>query len=166
MEPEEMEDLRSISLRQTSASQLALLQRARPLDEAQIVQVGDLFANMITGYPHQALEMAADVYQMAFEDLARLYGMQQLETALRSFLTLQKFFPHPSEVREVLDEMAKKEQARVQAALPKLGCEVCQDQVGNLIGFVLVEKPGYGRVVEPCQCRIRRELAKKKLGAA
>jgi hypothetical protein len=61
--------------------------------------------------------------------------------------------------------MAKKEQARVQAQLPKLGCEVCIDQVGDLIGFVLVEKPGYGRAVEKCQCRIRRELAKRAMEA-
>lgn len=159
-ESEDLEDLRAISLRQTSVSQLALLQRARPLDEAQIVQVGELMANMMAGYPHQALKMAAEVYQMAFEDLAKLYGIQQLETALRSFLTLQKFFPHPSEIREVLEEMAKKDHAKMLAGLPKLGCDACNDQ--NTPGLLFVKQPDGKQFFKHCDCWIRRNLAKKK----
>lgn len=163
-EPGELEDLRAISLRQTSESRLASLQRARPLDEAQIVQVGELMANMMAGYPHQALEMAAEVYQLAFEDLARIYGIRSLEMALRSFLTLQKFFPHPSEVREVLDEMAKKAKQVANAALPPIGCSACLDGDG-MAGFVYTHRPGQPREVKPCECRLARARAKKALEA-
>jgi hypothetical protein len=58
-----------------------------------------------------------------------------------------------------------KEKAKVQAQLPALGCDLCRDQNVDLIGFVLVEKPGYGRVVDKCQCRIRREQAKQAMEA-
>jgi hypothetical protein len=51
------------------------------------------------------------------------------------------------------------------ATLPKLGCDVCNDQGMQLIGFVLVMKPGSGRVVEKCQCRVRREQAKRAMEA-
>jgi hypothetical protein len=160
----DLENLAAISLRQTSASQLALQQRARPLDEAQIVQVGELLANMMAGYPHQALEMAAEVYQMAFEDLTKLYGIQQLETALRLFLTMQKFFPHPSEVREVLDEMATKKRQKATAALPKLGCPKCHDG-GFTDGYILQVKDGL-RQVKECDCLLERRRAKKAMEAS
>lgn len=166
MDDLEMEDMRAIALRSQSGSQLALLRRARPLSGAQIVQVGELMANMMAGYPHQALEMAAEVYQMAFEDLARLHGLKNLETALRGFLTSRRFFPHPSEVREVLDEMATKAKKEAMNSLPKLGCDECEGQCLDLIGFVMETRPGQGRAVVPCKCRIRRDAAKKAMATA
>ena len=158
----ELEEMRAITLRQQSGSQLASLQRARPLDEAQIVQVGELMVNMMAGYPHQALEMAAEVYQLAFEDLARIHGIQALETALRLFLTRQKFFPHPSEVSEVLEEMAKKAKQEAAKSLPKLGCDLClHPDATGFAGLIVKQQPGRPRIVEWCECRFARERAKK-----
>lgn len=154
----ELEKVSSISLRQMSESQLALRRPERQLSEAQIVQVGELMANMMAGYPHQALEMAAEVYQMAFEDLAKMYGLQELQSALRLFLTHQKFFPHPSEVREVLEDMANKAKAAAIKALPKIGCPKCHDG-GWADGYILVLN-GQGRQVKKCDCLIAREAAK------
>ena len=163
-ETEGLERVSNISLRQMSESQLALRRPGRQLDEAQIVQVGELMANMMAGYPHQALEMAAEVYQMAFEDLAKLHGIQQLETALRSFLIHQKFFPHPSEVAEVLEEMAKQEKTNAALNLPKLGCLLCHEK-GWSDGWILELDAGGNRRVKKCECMFARERAKKATGA-
>lgn len=156
-----LENLAAIVLRQTNASQLASLQRAQPLNEAQIVQVGELMANMMAGYPHQALEMSAEVFQLAFEDLAKIFGVQQLETALRTLLTTQKFFPHPSEVREVLDEMAKRSKTEAEAEmkrnLPKIGCETCDGS-----GLVISLDTHGERVAKECECKLAWRRAKKQ----
>jgi hypothetical protein len=166
-ESAEMEDLRAISLRQGIASTGALMRPEQQLAPAQKLQIGELLANMVAAYPHQDMAESMPMYQRGWERLAVEFGTGPLEQALEFMLTLQKFFPHPSEVREVLDEMAKKEQAKVQAQLPRIGCDICKDQDGltGLIGFVLVDRPGRGRAVEPCECRKRRELAKKAMEA-
>jgi hypothetical protein len=160
-----MEETSLVSLQQIAASSTALARREQRLDEAQIVQVGELMANMIAGYPHQSLGMAMEVYQMAFEQLTLEFGMANLETALRSFLTHQKFFPHPSEVREVLEEMAAKVKAKAKAdllaKLPKIGCEKCQD--GGAPGLVIVQNPGQDRFAQECECKLAWRRAKKEL---
>jgi hypothetical protein len=164
-----MEETSLVSLQQIAASSTALARREQRLDEAQIVQVGELMANMIAGYPHQSLGMAMEVYQMAFEQLTLEFGMENLETALRSFLTHQKFFPHPSEVREVLEEMAAKVKAKAKAdllaKLPKIGCEKCQGEDGFAAGLVMVSKPGQPRMVDECECKLAWRRAKKELEA-
>lgn len=45
--------------------------------------------------------------------------------------------------------------------LPKIGCSVCLADWDGLAG--MVQQPGGPRVVKPCECRIRREQAKKAL---
>jgi len=165
MESLDMESLAEISLRQTSGSALALLQRAPRLDEAQIVQVGELMANMMAAYPHQALELAAEVYQMAFGDLARLHGIQHLREAMRWFLTGQKYFPHPSEVREVLEEMAKKAKAAKVLNLPKVGCLKCYDG-GWTAGYIRLPDVNGAPQIKVCDCLLEYRRAKKATGMA
>lgn len=162
MEDSELEAVGAISHRQTTGLALALPRREPPLSVAQIEQVGELMANMMAAYPHQALEMAAEMFQLAFEDLARTHGIQALETALRWFLTRQKFFPHPSEVSEVLEAMAKQKKKEMAKALPPLGCLQCLDGEGvGLKGYVIEQPPGRPRFVKACECRLARERAKK-----
>jgi hypothetical protein len=60
--------------------------------------------------------------------------------------------------------MAKQKQHEAEKALPPLGCEVCMpaDHGGVVApGYVIVQHPGKPRFMKPCECKIRREQAKK-----
>lgn len=139
-------------------------QLSRPTETRD--QLRMLLKQMTAAFPHQEIvPETAEVWRLAFENLIREYGMKQLETALASFLTRTKFFPHPSEVAEVLEEMKQKSNTERMASLPKIGCEKCGPEGSDFPGYVYVEKPGFPRAVTDCACRIRREQAKRALEA-
>lgn len=60
------------------------------------------------------------------------------------------------------EERVTKKAEFVPAQLPKMGCDECKDS--PIVGMVMVQKPGMRRFMDKCQCRIRREQAKNKLG--
>jgi hypothetical protein len=49
------------------------------------------------------------MYQRATETLVEEFSLPRVQKALESFLTRQRFFPHPSQIREVLESMRAKE---------------------------------------------------------
>jgi hypothetical protein len=140
-------------------------QLSRPTETRN--QLRAFLKQMAAAFPHQeVVPETAEVWRLAFENLLREHGLKRLETALASFLTRTKFFPHPSEVREVLDEMAKKAKQVANAALPPIGCSACLDGDGDgMAGFVYTHRPGQPREVKPCECRLARARAKKALEA-
>lgn len=168
-ESSEMEDLRTISLRQRSASEVALMRPELRLAPAQKLQIGELLANMAAGYPHQDMTESMPMYQRGLENLAVEFGTDQLQQALELLLTHRKFFPHPSEIREVLEEMAAQVKAKAKAdllaKLPKIGCEKCQGENRFAAGLVAVQKPGQSRIVDECECKLAWRRAKKELEA-
>lgn len=157
-----MEKLADISLQQQSGSTAALTPSVARLSAVQRRQVGNLLANMAAGYPHQEeTSETAEVYQLAFEDLAMEFGMPMLERSLRGFLSRQKFFPHPSEVRVELDEMAKKAKAEAAKGLPKVGCEVCMPEGNGFAGTILKLNTANEREAHDCECLLAHRRAKK-----
>jgi hypothetical protein len=114
---------------------------------------------MAAGFPHQEFSPeTAEVYQMAYTDLATLHGLPELQTALRAFLIRQKFFPHPAEVAEELEAMAIKKQQELARKLPPLGCPKCHD-AGWADGWIVVTVNGL-RMVKECDCLKARRAAK------
>jgi hypothetical protein len=76
-----------------------------------------------------------------------MYGIDRLEWVLREIRIKpgQKFFPHPSEVSEALEEMVKREQQKLREANPYVPCGQCCS------GMVIVERDGVSKA-ERCQC--------------
>ena len=88
----------------------------RRLSPALKQQVGSLLDQMTAAFPSQELHPdTARMYQHGAEMLAEEYGINRVQQALESFLTRQKFFPHPSEIREALEAMAAKERTEERA---------------------------------------------------
>lgn len=158
-----------IKARQSAESGALALPGMQRLTRDSMVQLGTMLRQMSAAFPHQEYDgETTKVFLMTFEDLALEFGVPNLEQALRRFLSRQKFFPHPAEVREVLEEMKQKAQSELNRALPKIGCDKCM-QTGEdglphgLEGFIYVQRPGQPQFVKPCECRLARERAKKAL---
>jgi hypothetical protein len=99
-------------------------------------------------YPHQEFNRdTVEGYSFDLERLAVKYGIDRLEWVLRDLRIKpgQKFFPHPSEVSEALEEMVKREQQQAREANPYVPCDRCCS------GMVIVERDGV-RFAERCQC--------------
>lgn len=58
-----------------------------------------------------------------------------------------------------------KQKQEAAKSLPKLGCDLCAPFAPGLVGYVIEQKPGQGREVSPCACRIAREKAKREAAA-
>lgn len=145
---------------QTTGQQSAQLSRTR---EARS-QLQILIEQMTAAFPHQEWDVdTMKIWRLGFEELVRRHGIENLRVALQSFLTRQKWFPYPSEVSEVLDEMATKAKQETAKNLPKLGCEECADTGPGVVGLVWEPKAGMPRgVLVKCKCRIAREKAKRE----
>jgi hypothetical protein len=161
-----MESIRNIlgkagqSEESTEAKQLSV--KPSSVSNESTRQVSILLEQMAAGFPSQEVPPeTAEMWTMAFGDLAVEYGVEQVRKALRVLVTRQKFFPHPAEVAEVLEEMAKKQQAELRKQLPKVGCELCRDSVvpGHTI---VLDDAGY-RAVRECGCLLAYRAAKQAL---
>lgn len=160
-----MEQVGSIIKAQSAGSSALARPGTQRLPRESVTHLATMLRQMSAAMPHQEYgEETTEVFLLAFEELAVEFSVKNLETALRSFLSRQKFFPHPSEVREVLEQMAKKAKQLAEQALPGIGCSACLDSDGEgLAGFVYTHRPGQPREVKPCECRLARARAKKAL---
>lgn len=158
-----MEKLETIALRHENALTTPTQSLTRKLNEKDGAILATLLRQMVPRYPHQDLSESIKGMMHDFERLAIKYGLRQVRDVLADLRIRpgQKFFPQPDQVAEECEAMAKKEQAKVQAQLPKLGCDECKES--PIVGMVMVQQPGMRRFMEKCQCRIRRELAKRAL---
>jgi hypothetical protein len=101
-------------------------------------------------YPHQ--EFAGDTvkgYLFDLERLAVIYGLDRLQTVLLNIRIKpgQKFFPHPSEVSEALEDLVKKEKAKAREANPYKPC-------GRCTSGMIIEERNHGRFAVRCNCWI------------
>lgn len=138
----------------------------RPLKKAEITQFDSMMAGMIAYYPHQELpESTLKQYRAELRLMATQHGIDLLREALLSARRQpgRKFFPHPSEVSEILEEMATKAKAEAVKKLPNLGCELCHEK-GWADGWILELDPAGDRRVKKCACYLVREQAKKAQG--
>jgi hypothetical protein len=60
----------------------------------------------------------------------------------------------------------KTKKAEAASPLPRIGCERCLTDGEGFAGFIYVQQPGRPMFVKPCACRIKREAAKKAMGAS
>ena len=162
-----MERISSIALaRRPAGSKELALPGTQQLTRDSLIQMGTMLRQMSAAFPHQEYDPeTTEVFLMTFEDLAVEFGLAPLEQALRSFLSRQKFFPHPSEVREELEAMAKKKQQEQVKNLPKLGCEECMPNGVGRDGIIIELDTDGERYVRFCECLLARRRARKALEA-
>lgn len=157
-----MSAIHKLTVQPLGASSAALTHSAGPLSAASKAHLGQMLAQMAAAWPAQELpEETAQMYQLGMEDLAEEFGVQDLRQALRHFLTRSRFFPHPSEIREELEAMAKRKQEEAKARREPLGpCGICDG-----VRMVLSTKPDGERVANWCECVLSRRR-KEQMAAA
>lgn len=154
---------------QSAESSGARALSVRRLSPALKLQVGSMLDQMTAAFPSQELHPdTARMYQRGAETLAEEYGIARVETALESFITRQKFFPHPSEIREVLEVMAAKERTEKQAANPYIPDPNCNH---NAPGWKRTKDVDGDDVMSRCDCwkawkGVRQPAADRKTVAA
>jgi hypothetical protein len=144
-----MERITAIEVRQlVESSALSVRGTEQQLSGTQLEQFSLLCRQMQPYYPHQ--EFADDTvegFQFDLERLAVIYGLDRLQTALLNIRIKpgQRFFPHPSEVSEALEELVKKEKAKAREENPYKPCSRCSS------GMVMTLRNGVDYAVR-CQC--------------
>ena len=142
----------------SNVSSRAVKLSARPLNVAESKVLTVLLDQLSAHYPHQTItNETGEIWREAFEMLVRRYTLPRLQTALREFLIKpgQKFFPHPGEIAEALEEMKTSERAQLLRDHPFLACGKCDG------GIVLVNRDGTpydaGKggpvVMKDCSCK-------------
>jgi hypothetical protein len=122
------------------------------LDAASKEQVGSLLSQMGAGFPAQEQHPdTAEIFQYGMEILAAEFGLAKVQVALEKFLTRQKFFPHPSEVREELEAMAEKERM-ANRYQPDPACAHNRQRPPLQAGYVWVTDQEGTRVTGRCNC--------------
>lgn len=122
----------------------------RRLSPALKQQVGSLLDQMTAAFPSQELHPdTARMYQHGAEMLAEEFGIARVQTALESFLTRQKFFPHPSEIREALEAMVAKERNEQRAGNPYIPDPNCNHREA---GWVRTKDVDGDDVMSRCEC--------------
>jgi len=145
-----MERITAGGLQLVGSKGLSTLGRELRLSDEQAEKLTTLCRQMQAYYPHQEfLEETIEGYQFDLERLSVLYGLDRVRTVLLNMRIEpgRKWFPHPSDVSEALEELMKKEREEEREANPWHQCGRCSS------GMVIVEREG-GRTAERCQCWI------------
>ncbi len=142
-----------LALGQPDAS-TALSQRRdrQQLADANLAQFEALMQQMWAYYPSQNFSPeTVEGFEFDLERLAAIHGLPALRTILLALRIRpgQRFFPHPSEVAEELEAMAKTEAAKTKFR-PDPECE-CQKHSVRMDGWTWVMQEGR-RVVARCNC--------------
>jgi hypothetical protein len=118
-------------------------------------------------YPHQEFDDdTVEGFQFDMERLAARYGMHRMRTVLLAIRIRpgQRFFPHPSQIAEELEELMAKERQELLKAHPFKPCSRCME--GMLVEEV--ERDGkWRREARECECKRqwRRDVAAAKGGS-
>jgi len=126
------------------------------LPDAEYAALVTMVDQLRRGYPHQDLADSLETLTRGYELVATEYGLAAVEEALLIRYTRQKFFPHPSELREELESMKASERKAILAANPFRPCGLCEG------GFVRVNADGTPfrggspakTRLEECTCRV------------
>lgn len=117
--------------------------------ESQALTV--LLDQMAAHYPHQEFpDATGDIWREAIERLAVKFTLKQVRDVLADFLIKpgQKFFPHPSEIAEALEELIVNERNRFLTDHPISDCSICDNQ-----RMVVVRRSDGGFVAVDCECK-------------
>jgi hypothetical protein len=143
----------ALAVQQSDALTGANTPFVRQLSPALKLQVGMLLDQMAGAFPAQELHPdTATMYQHGVETLVAEYGMPMVQEALQRFLTRQKFFPHPSEVREELEAMATKAREQARQQNPYVPDPQCKHVLPGQAW--VIDKDG-DRVIGECECHKR-----------
>ena len=146
-----LERITAIEVRQLVESNgLSVRGTERQLSDAEFNLLNLLCKQMQAYYPHQEfLDETVHGYQFDLERLAVIYGLKRVRSVLLNIRIKpgQRFFPHPSEVSEALEEMVKQERMQAREANPYKPCGQCHD------GLLVVERDGE-RIAKRCRCWI------------
>lgn len=118
------------------------------LSDEQSEQLTILCRQMQAYYPHQEfLDETVEGYQFDLERLSAMYGLARVRQVLLDIRIKpgQKWFPHPSEVSEALEEMVKQEKLQERKDNPFIPCGRCSS------GMVISERDGR-RFASRCHC--------------
>jgi hypothetical protein len=152
--------MQQLSVVAAQASGSALIRRPSEerLNDAEFSILTKLTTQMVTAYPHQELGDSLEMFLRGFEILTVRHGLPRVKEALQELLVTpgRKFFPHPSELAEVLTDMQTKERQQFLRDHPFTPCGQCED------GMVFVDaegkpwdwrKGGY-RAAKECDCKV------------
>lgn len=106
---------------------------------------------MAANYPHQALpDETGDIWREGIERLALKYTLRRVRDVLADFLIRpgQRFFPHPSEIAEALEERMANERAEFLKAHPYTPCAECDGQ-----GMVVKRREDGRFFADECECK-------------
>jgi hypothetical protein len=154
----------AITTAPTRASALTSRPSEERLSDAEYSMLATLFAQMMAAYPHQELGEAAEMYLRGFEILAVRHGLVRVKEAMQELLVTRRFFPHPSELAEVLNDMQTKERQQFLRDHPYVPCGKCDEGMV----FVYADGSPYDwhqggpRYVAECPCKRewRRQAAR------
>jgi hypothetical protein len=84
------------------------------LSDAESAELTVLLDQLAAHYPHQTLtDETGEIWREAYQLLAKRYTIRRLRDAMVELMVRpgQKFFPHPTEAAEALDNLIAKERA-------------------------------------------------------
>jgi hypothetical protein len=154
---------------QTNGSALIKRPSEERLNDAEFSILAQLTTQIMKAYPHQELGESLEIFLRGYEILTVRHGLPRVKEALQELLVTpgRKFFPHPSELAEVLTDMQTKERQQFLRDHPFTQCGQCED------GMVFVDaegkpwdwrKGGY-RAAKECDCKIAWRNRTKFVGA-
>jgi hypothetical protein len=155
-----MEPIRDIAVRPPNAPSAISKHGTERLSDAEFAELNLLCRQMQAYYPNQEFDdQTIEGYQFDIERLAAQFGLGRMRQVLLDIRIRpgQKFFPHPSEIAEELENLVGKERAKLLKENPWAPCGACQD------GWLIVEVDGKRRAAR-CSCwkswKARIEAAK------
>ena len=154
-----MQALSQVVLR--SGSTALSTRSEKRLSDEQVLHLLTLLEQTAARYPHQDLAPAMEGYLHDFEALALKYGMEPVHQALMELRIKprQRFFPQPSEVAEVIEEIMAKQAVEERQSNPIRDCAAC----GN--SRLTFHRTGEGGALrtwaEDCECLKEWRLAKQ-----
>jgi hypothetical protein len=145
--------VRLVAPQLAESNALSLRREKQRLEDAELATFHTLMEQMWAYYPNQ--EFAVDTvegYQFDLERLAAIHGLEALWTVLLALRIRagQRFFPHPSEVTEALEAMAKKGRDEMRAENPYVPQPGCNHISSDGMAWV-IDKAG-DRVLGRCEC--------------
>ena len=140
-----------MEIQRMAGSNALSLPSSKRLDAVSKEKLGWMLAQLAAAYPHQDMAEAADMYQLGYEVLSIEFGLDRVELAFRHCTTHTKFYPHPADVREILENMAAKTKQQLLKEHPYVPCGKCSD------GLVRVPADHHHTYsyVDWCQCKLR-----------
>jgi len=153
-----------------AAPSSALAPTRRPseerLNDAEFSILAQLTTQIMKAYPHQELGESLEIFLRGYEILAVRHGLPRVKEAMQTMLVTpgRKFFPHPSELAEVLENMQTAERQQFLRDHPYTPCGQCENgmrMVNADDGQPWDWRSGKPRAAKECECKTawRKQIA-------